>query len=160
MFNHILVPLDQRSGAVETMSSIRQWLGGTGATVCLLAVRRPVREIERRGDRIVHLDELMREEYAQCHDYLVRLGSHLAYNGIVVQREVRFGELLTETLAVARQHSVQAIVLTGQEQPRRSLFRANWVHQLLASAEVPVLVMPQSVPASPRTGLRYRSVPV
>jgi hypothetical protein len=160
MFNHILVPLDQRSGAVGAMSSIRHWLGGTGATVCLLAVRRPVREIERRGDQIVHLDELMREEYAHCRDYLVRLGSHLAYDGIIVQREVRFGELVTETLSVARQHGVQAIVLTGPEQPRRSLFRTSWVHQLLAAAELPVLVMPQSCAASPRTGLRYRSVPV
>jgi nucleotide-binding universal stress UspA family protein len=159
MFRHILVPVDAATNITAAVSSVSQWLGGTGATVRLLRVEHPVREIERRADRIVPLDELMREAYAHWQDYLRRLGSHLAYNGIVVHREVRFGNVLDETLVAARRYAVEAIVVAGQEAPRREFLRTNWIHQLLAQAVVPVLVVPANSPAKPRPGLQYRGVP-
>jgi hypothetical protein len=112
-----------------------------------------------RGDRIVPLDELLCEESTQAHDYLRRLGSHLAYDGIVVHREVRFGDPLTETLAAVERHGVQAVVLAGHE-PRRSLFRATWGHRLLAQAIVPVVVLPHSSAPPPRARLQYGGAPV
>jgi hypothetical protein len=91
----------------------------------------------------VPLDEVLRQELAAWHDYLAHLGSQLAYDGIIVKREVRFGDALGETLAVARRHATHLIALVAQ--PQRWLqrhWRPNLVQQLLAQPAIPVLAVP------------------
>jgi hypothetical protein len=59
-----------RFSATELVPAFRHWVGGTGAEVYLLAVRPQPTRIERRGDRIVHLDEQQAEEQATWGCYL------------------------------------------------------------------------------------------
>ena len=98
MLSHVLVPLDGSPMMAQIITPLRQWFGGTGAVVHLLVVRPPVREVLRLDDRVIYLDELIRQEQATWHDYLVRQGNQLAYDGVVVHRTVRFGDPMVESL--------------------------------------------------------------
>jgi hypothetical protein len=86
-------------------------------------------------------------------------GSPLAYDGVVVRREVRFGDPVAESLAAAERHTVQLIALVGQPQSwLRRLVRPTLAEQLLARSRVPVLVVPPvSYPAT-RLVLRYSGI--
>jgi nucleotide-binding universal stress UspA family protein len=161
MLSRILVPLDGSPTRAQILPRLRQWFGGTGTVVHLLVVRPPVRDVLRLEDRLVYLDELVQQERASWLDYLVRQGSQLAYDGVVVRREVRFGELLTEILAVAERRSMHLIALIGRRHswPRRWL-RLDLAEQLLATSPIPTLVVP---PACRRVGslvLRYDGISV
>jgi nucleotide-binding universal stress UspA family protein len=161
MLSRILVPLDGQPAATEILPSLRALVGGTGAAVHLLAVRPPLRELAQREERDLYLDELLREEQAIWQDYLKRQASQLAYDGVVVRREVRFGDPLAETLAAAERHAVHLIALAAQpQQPVQRALRPNLAQQLLAQSAVPVLAVPAW--SSPQQGavLSYRSVPV
>jgi hypothetical protein len=76
--------------------AFRHWVGGTGAEVYLLAVRPQPTRIERRGDRIVHLDEQQAEEQATWRCYLTGLRGQLAYAGVVVRQAVQFGRIYVQ----------------------------------------------------------------
>jgi nucleotide-binding universal stress UspA family protein len=161
MLSHILVPLDGSAAMAEIIPSLRQLVGGTGARVRLVLVRPPVRKPIQRGDRLVYLDELLREEEAEWHAYLIRQGSQLAYDGVVVRREVQFGDPLAETLAAARRHAVQLIALAAPPQSGvQRILRPSLAHQLLAQSAVPVLVVPTWRPPQGSPVLRYRDAPV
>jgi nucleotide-binding universal stress UspA family protein len=123
--------------------TVRHLVSGTGAVVHLLVVRPPLRELADRGGSLVHLDEILRQELAAWHDYLTRQGSQLAYDGIVVEREVRFGDALVETLAVAQRHATHLIALAAQPQRWLQRFRRpHLAQQLLTHAVIPVLAVP------------------
>jgi nucleotide-binding universal stress UspA family protein len=161
VLSRILVPLDGSPAMAEIIPSLRQLVGGTGATVHLLIVRPPVRELMRRGDRVVYLDELLLEEQAAWQHYLARQGSQLAYDGVVVRHEVRFGDPLAETLAAAQHHAVHLIAVVAQPQrPVERIIRPHLAQRLLEQSVVPVLAVPSWQP--PRQGmvLRYGRVPV
>jgi nucleotide-binding universal stress UspA family protein len=155
MLSRVLVPLDGSPTMVQIIPRLRQWCGGTGAVVHLLVVRPPIREVLRLEDRVVYLDELVRQEQAAWQEYLVRQGSQPAYDGVVVHREVCFGDPVAETLAAADRHSVHLIAIVGQQRSwLQRLTRPSLAQQLLAQSHVPVLVAP---PASyPTVGLVLR----
>jgi nucleotide-binding universal stress UspA family protein len=161
MLRRILAPLDGSPNGLAVIPALRRLVGGTGAVVHLLAVRPEIRRPEHNGDRLLYLDELRVQERAHWLDYLVRHGSHLAYDGMVVQREVRFGDPLAETLASAERHAMQLIVLAAR--PQRWLarmWRPNLAQQLLAHAVVPVLTVPAERPLWHGVVLRYDAVAV
>lgn len=158
MLRHVLVPLDGRPAMAEVIPALRGFIGGTGAQVHLLVVRPPPRTCEQRGDRVVYLDELVLEERARWQDYLRRCGSSLAYDGVVVRREVRFGEPVQETLAAAHERRVPLIALAEPPQSWLAhLVRPNLTRRLLAQTAVPVLVIPPRHPLQRAAVLRYRS---
>ena len=161
MLTRILAPLDGSPAMAEIAPSLRHLVGGTGAVVHLLAVRPPVRRPEQRGEQTLYLDDLQREERRIWQAYLAQVGSQLAYDGVVVRREVRFGEPLAETVTAAKLHGVQLIALAApaQHSLQRAL-RPSLAQQLLTQSEVPVLAVP--VGRDPRQGLvlRYQSLPV
>jgi nucleotide-binding universal stress UspA family protein len=161
MLSRVLVPLDGSPTTVQIIPTLRQMLGGTGALVHLLVVRPPVREPLRLPDRLIYLDELVQQEQAVWQDYLARQGSQLAYDGIVVHRTVRFGDPLTEILAVAERHSMHLIALLadGQAWPER-LLHPSLAQQLLARSRVPVLAVPSICHPTPGFVPRYSGVPV
>ena len=161
MLDRLLVPLDGTVAMEEVLPTVRYLVGGTGAHVCLVAVRPPVRHMVQGENRVVYLDERMREERANWDDYLLRKGSMLAYDGVVVKRDVRFGEALAETLAAADQYRARVIAVAAQPQPwlARTL-RPNLAQQLLAQSAVPVLAVPALEPQSGEAALRYGSVAV
>jgi nucleotide-binding universal stress UspA family protein len=143
MLSRILVPLDGDPTTTEILPSLRALVGGTGAEVHLLAVRPPLRELAELEEREVYLDELLREEQAIWQDYLARQASQLAYDGVVVRREVRFGDPLAETLAAAERHAVHLIALAARpQQAVQRALRPNLAQQLLAQSAVPVLAVP------------------
>ncbi len=161
MLSRILAPLDGSAAMAEIVPSLRHLVGGTGVLVHLLAVRPPPSGPVQRGDRVLYLDDLQREEQRIWQDYLTRVGSQLAYDGVVVRHEVRFGEPLAATLAAAKRHAVHLIAVAAPAQhPLRRVLRPGLAQQLLAQAEVPVLAVP--VGRVPRQGLvlRYQNLPV
>jgi nucleotide-binding universal stress UspA family protein len=161
MLSRILVPLDGDPTTTEVLPSLRALVGGTGAEVHLLAVRPPLRELAQLEERDLYLDELLREEDAIWLDYLARQGSQLAYDGVVVRREVRFGDPLAETLAAAERHAVHLIALAAR--PQQAVQRAlhpNLVQQLLAQSVVPVLAVPALPPPESGAVLESHGVPV
>ncbi|HEY7066735.1 MAG TPA: universal stress protein [Chloroflexota bacterium] len=156
MLRRILVPLDGRRDGLAAVPALRWLVGGTGAVVHLLAVRPQVRRPEHSGDRLIYLDELRLQERAHWLDYLTREASHLAYDGIVVQREVRFGDPLAETLAAAERHAMQLIVLAARPQTwLERLWRPHLAQQLLAHAAIPVLTVPAERPYWQGVAVRY-----
>ncbi len=161
MLSRILVPLDGALAAAEVLGALRHLVGGTGAVAHLLLVRPPVRGPERRGDRTIYLDELLREEEAAGRDYLAREGSQLAFDGVIVRPAVRFGDPPAETLAAAARHAVQLIAVAAPHQTAAArLLRPSLADQLRARVAVPILTV---VPVQARaTSLlcRYGSVPV
>jgi nucleotide-binding universal stress UspA family protein len=156
MLTRVLAPLDGSSTMAQIIPALRQWLGGTGAVVHLLLVRPPLGQALRLEDRVIYLDELLAHERATWQDYLLRQGSQLAYDGVVVQRTVCFGDPLVEVLAVARRQPVQLIALMDQEQawPQRWL-RPSLAQQLLAQSPVPVLVVPATARPTARLLPRF-----
>src|SRR5688572_32465474 len=56
----------------------------------------------RRGAEVVYLDELVREEEAAGRDYLLREGSQLAFDGVVVRSEEHTSELQSQSNLVCR----------------------------------------------------------
>ncbi|HLI28391.1 MAG TPA: universal stress protein [Chloroflexota bacterium] len=160
MLDRILIPLDGSAAAEEAIAALRPFVAGTGAVVHLLVVRPPIREVVRSERGVVYLDELLRDEAAAWRDYLVRKGSELAYNGVVVRHEVRFGEPVAETLAAAVRHGVQLIAVAAPAQPWwQRLARPSLAQRLLAQAAIPVLTVPVGRPLSGQAVLRYRSLP-
>ena len=152
MLNRVLVPLDGSPTMAQIIPRLRQWFGGTGAVVHLLVVRPSIRGVLRLEDRVIYLDDLVRQEQATWHAYLLRQGSQLAYDGVVVQREVRFGDPVTESLTAAERHAVQVIALVDPPQPGlRRLLQPSLAQQLLARSRVPVLVVPPV--SSPAAGI-------
>jgi nucleotide-binding universal stress UspA family protein len=153
--------LDGSPVVTQILPTLRQMLGGTGATVHLLVVRPPLRQPLYLDDRVIYLDELLKQEQATWQDYLTRQASQLAYDGIVVQRSACFGDSLTEILAVAHRQSMQLIALTAQPQPwPQCVFRPSLAHRLLAQSLVPVLVVPAAHPPSLDLVPRCSGVPV
>ena len=143
MLSRILVPLDGTAATAAIIPAVRQLVSGTGAVVHLLVVRPPLRELVSGEKPRVHLDEVLRRELAAWHDYLTHHGSQLAYDGIVVEREVRFGDALQETFAVAQRHATHLIALVAQPQLwLQRLWRPNLAHQLIAQPAIPVLTIP------------------
>jgi nucleotide-binding universal stress UspA family protein len=161
MLNRILVPLDGSPAMASALPAIRPLVSGTGAIVHLLLVRAMPRVPRQRTEPPIYLDELLRVEHATWHDYLVHHGSTLAYDGIVVRREVRFGALFDEILAAARRHAAHLIALS-EPRPSRALglLRSDLAPRLMSRAQIPVLLVPTSRPPSQRLALHYRGVPV
>ena len=112
MLNRILVPLDGSPTMIGALPAIGHLVGGTGAAVHLLLVRPLPRLSRQRDEWPLYLDDLLRIEQATWRDYLLHHGSALAYDGIVVRREVRFGALLDETVAAADRHAAHLIALS------------------------------------------------
>ncbi len=161
MLSRVLVPLDGSPTMAQIIPRLRQWFGGTGALVHLLVVRPPVRELIRLEDRVIYLDELVRQEQAAWQDYLVRQGSQLACDGVVVQREVRFGAAVTECLVAAERHAVHLIALVGPQQPwPKRLIQSSLAEQLLAKSRTPVLVVPPVSDPAAGLVLRYSGIRV
>ena len=161
MLSRVLVPLDGSPVMTQILPTLRQMLGGTGAIVHLLVVRPPIRQPHYLADRVIYLDELLRQEQAAWQDYLTRQAGQLAYDGIVVKRTVRFGDPLTEILALAHRQSMHLIAITARQQPwPQRLFRPCLAHQLLVQSPVPVLVVPATRLPSLDLVARYSGVPV
>jgi nucleotide-binding universal stress UspA family protein len=161
MLNRILGPLECRASLATLLPPLRLVVGGTGALVHLLMVRPLVRCAEYCGGRLLYLDELMLQERTFCLDYLARSGSQLAYDGVVVDREVRFGDPLAETLAAVERHAMHLIALTARRQPwPERLLRPNPARRLLSHASSPVLTVPAERPRWQGVVLRYDRVPV
>src|SRR5207248_433657 len=114
MWSRVLVLLDGSPTMAQIVPTLQELLGGTGALVHLLTVRPPVREPLHLPDRVVYIDELIQQERALWLDYLARQASHLAYNGIVVHRTVRFGDPLAEVLTAVERHGMHMIALVAQ----------------------------------------------
>jgi nucleotide-binding universal stress UspA family protein len=114
-----------------------------------------VREVLQLEDRVIYLDELVQQERASWHRYLVRQGSQLAFDGVVVRWEICFGDPAAEILAAAERHAVHLIALVGQQQSwLQRLTRPSLAQQLLTQSRVPVLVVPPG--SSPAGGLVLR----
>jgi nucleotide-binding universal stress UspA family protein len=152
----------------EIVPTLRRLVVGTRTVVHLLAVRPSPRVPEPEDDRPgypddlllqglapappgsirparpqrrVFLDDVLAHEHAVWDNYLQRLGSQLAYAGVVVQREVRFGDSLTETLAAADRHRLPLVALAAQPQRWwQRLLRPSLAHRLLGQPSVSVLI--------------------
>ncbi|HEY7062838.1 MAG TPA: universal stress protein [Chloroflexota bacterium] len=184
MLRRVLVPLDGSLTMAAVFPALRRLLGGTGGLVHLLAVRPPISLPARQPTAFTHahdlrvaaspgaapadspparrvcLDELLVQERAHWLDYLRRHGSHLAYDGIVVQREVRFGEPVAETLAAAERAAIELIAVAAPPQPRLArLLRPSFAQRLLAQAAIPVLTVPAERPLWQGVALRYDRAP-
>jgi hypothetical protein len=141
------------------LPQVRPLVSGTGARVHLVLVRPLPRTPERRGEQGAYIDELVEEEYATWQDYLHHHGSVLAYDGIVASREVRFGGLLPEILAVTRRHGSHMIALAAPPRScRQYLGRPTLAQQLMEQAGVPVLAVPPGRSPARGAHLRYSRV--
>ncbi len=180
MLRRVLVPLDGSQPVGVLIPVLRQLMSGTGGLVHLLAVRPPLRLPARERPAFVHahdlmtaaaptpalveappprrvcLDELLVQERAYWLDHLRRQGSQLAYDGVVVQREVRFGDAVAETLAAAERQAVHLIAVAAQPQTWiERLLRPNLAQRLLREAVMPVLTVPAARPLWQGVVLRY-----
>jgi nucleotide-binding universal stress UspA family protein len=180
MLTRLLASLDGSPATDAIIPALRQLVGGTGALVHLLVVRPPVRLPDWRGDRLPsveevlipgvlgmplrsvrpeprpYLDTLLARESATWLTYLRRIGSALAYDGVVVQHEIRFGDPFRETLAVAERHALNLIVLEAQPQSWvERLWRPSLAQKLLAQPDVPVLTVPPVRPTQRGGALRF-----
>jgi nucleotide-binding universal stress UspA family protein len=184
----MLVPLDGSPSMAAVIPALRELVGGTGALVQLLLVRPPVRVPLHEDEPILYpddlvtqamvgglhpaarparrpgqvfLDDLVAHERAEWETYLGRQGSHLAYDGVVVERELRFGDLLEETLAAVGQRGAHLIVLATRAQSAwQRILRPNLAQRLLARSPVPVLTVPPARARRRGTVLRYGRMPV
>ncbi len=184
MLSRILVPLDGSPAMASILPTVRHLVGGTGAVVHLLALRPSARELAREEDclRDVYVDDVLleglvgwirpaagprrsletrlREERATWQAYLLRQASQLAYDGMVVQREVSFGDPLVGTLAAAQRQATHLIALSAPPQSWLGRHvRPSLAQQLLQHSTVPVLAVPPAPPARWGSALRYRSLP-
>jgi nucleotide-binding universal stress UspA family protein len=161
MLSRILIPLDGSAEMTAALPEVRQFVSGSGANIRLLLVRPMPQAPERRSDRWAYLDDLVREEYATWQGYLRHHGSALAYDGIVVEREVRFGELLPEILTATARHASHLIALAAPTQSwGERLVRPGLTQQLMRRAAIPVLVVPSRCELIRGLGLRYSGVVV
>ena len=161
MLNRILVPLDGSPTMIGALPAIGHLVGGTGAAVHLLLVRPLPRLSRQRDEWPLYLDDLLRIEQATWRDYLLHHGSALAYDGIVVRREVRFGALLDETVAAADRHAAHLIALseppvTGIPQ----LLHRSLADQLATRVRIPVMRLPTDDAPARGVALRHRRVAV
>jgi nucleotide-binding universal stress UspA family protein len=144
MLSRILVPLDGSPEMARVIPALRQLVGGSGAVAYLLLVRPRVHRVKQdAGGPSIPLHEVLEQEAAAWRDYLAQVGAPLAYDGVVIRREVRFGNLVQEILDAACRHAVQLIVVMAQSQGGLGrLLQPSRAHQLLAHANVPVLAVP------------------
>lgn len=155
MLERVLVPLDGTPAMATILPVVRELVGGTGAVAHLVVVRPAPTRPEQRGDRMVYLDELLAEARGEWTQYLMHHGSQLAYDGVIVRGEVRFGEPLAETLAAAARHAVHLIAVAAAPQAwLERVLRPNLAHQLVAQSAVAVLSVPPCRP--PRYGMVLR----
>src|SRR4051794_29172497 len=183
MIRRILVPLDGCDSAGVVLPAVRQLVGGTGAVVHLLAVRplprlRPPRSLwwanpesmiaasllnapAGTPTRAESYDAVLRREHAALDRTLLRHGSELAYDGIVVRRQVRFGDPLEETLAVARREAIHLILVAPRAQHWWDrLRRPSLTQQLLDRSPVPVMVAAGEEARRRRGAMRYEGAAV
>jgi nucleotide-binding universal stress UspA family protein len=161
MLSRILIPLDGSAAAAEVLGAVRYLVGGTGAVVHLLLLCPPVRGPLRRGAEVVYLDELVREEEAAGRDYLMREGSQLAFDGVVVRPLVRFGDPLVETLAAASRQAVQLIAVAAPAQALVArLLRPSLADRLRRATRVPLLTVRPARTDADAVAWRYGSVPI
>src|SRR4051794_37583559 len=160
MLSRILVPLDGSAAAAEALGAVRYLVGGTGAVVHLLLLCPPPRGTQRRGAEVIYLDELVREE-AAGRDYLLREGSQLAFDGVVVRPLVRFGDPLAETLAAVSRHVVQLIAVAAPAQSLADrLLRPSLADRLRRTTSVPLLTVRPAPAGADALFWRYGSVPI
>lgn len=183
MIRRILVALDGADGEDAVIPAARHLVGGTGAVVHLLATRPlPTPAANRSvwafnpesivtstlfgspgsGDEPpVSFDKVLTREHAIVDRYLARFGSQLAYDGMVVRREIRFGDACAEIIAAARRHAAQLIMLAPHSQGWWDrLRRRGLVQQLIHAAPVPVLVASTAQAGTNWAALRYGRVAV
>jgi nucleotide-binding universal stress UspA family protein len=143
MLSRILVPLDGSPEMARVIPALRQLVGGSGAVAYLLLVRPRVHRAWQDAGPSIPFHEVLEQEGAVWRDYLAQVGAPLAYDGVVIRREVRFGNLVQEILDAACRHAVHLIVVIAQSQGGLGrVLQPSPAHQLLVHANVPVLAVP------------------
>ena len=138
----IVVPLDGSPGSEEILPTVAHIARSWGATVRLLRVVPPVKEVRDEDDRMIaYVDqESTRVEY-EARGYLKRVAA--ALDGLTVEDAVRMGDAATEIVEESEAAGADLIALASHRRRGLNRVRASGVARRLRRATtIPLLVVP------------------
>jgi nucleotide-binding universal stress UspA family protein len=138
----IVVPLDGATGAEQALPAIAAMAQGLGATLRLLRVVPPVKEVRNEDDQVVAwVDQEAERVEREARKYLERLAARLP--GVAVEHAVRFGDVATEV--VEESEACGADLIAVPVLRRRWLGRrldGGMPGRLQQATTIPLLVVP------------------
>jgi nucleotide-binding universal stress UspA family protein len=142
MFANVLVSIEPAAGSERVVPWIRMLARRSGATVHLLTVCPPVRDVvATRGRIVAYVDQLEDLERGESLARLAGVARRLDADGVPTCLAVRFGDPVESILAAARECAADLIGLVARRgRGPSALWRSTATRGLLARARVPVLV--------------------
>lgn len=141
MAKRILVPLDETTEHEAILPLVADIARSSGATLRLLHVARPPESVVTEDEQVVaYIDQEATRLYVRWLDYLRTVDGLLL--DIAVEREVRFGDPLTEILAEAEEFGADLIaVTTSARKSLKERLLGSVAADLMKRATVPVLLL-------------------
>jgi nucleotide-binding universal stress UspA family protein len=141
MAKRILVPLDETTEHEAILPLVADIARSAGATLRLLHVApEPQPVMTDDGQVVAYLDQEATRLYVRWLDYLRTVDGLLL--DIAVEREVRFGDPLTEILAEAEEFGADLIaVTTSARKSLKDRLLGSVAADLMKRASVPVLLL-------------------
>jgi nucleotide-binding universal stress UspA family protein len=144
----IVVPLDGTRGSEEVLPAVAGLAERWSATVRLLRVMPPVKELRDGEDHVIaFVDQETARVETEARDYLRRVAAVLP--GVAVEDAVRIGDVVTEVVEESEAAGADLIVLAVQR--RRGLARMlgnGMTRRLRRATTIPLLVVPYPEPVA------------
>jgi universal stress protein A len=138
----IVVPLDGGVAGEAALPALAELARAVGATVRLLRVVSPVKEVRNEDDQVVAWSDQETERVErEAREYLQGLSDRLP--GVAVEPVVRFGEAAAEIVAEAEAASADLIAVPVRRRSWLGRAAGGGVHRRLQHATtLPLLVVP------------------
>jgi nucleotide-binding universal stress UspA family protein len=140
----IVVPLDGSVAGEAVLPAVLPIARGMGATLRLLTVVPPVKEVRDEDDRVVAwIDQETARVEREAHGYLQRVAATLG--GVPVEEAVRIGDAAAEIVAESESAGARLIALAGRQRRRFGRMRRSGLsRRLFRATTIPVLVVSRS----------------
>ncbi|MDO8691116.1 MAG: universal stress protein [Dehalococcoidia bacterium] len=113
MFQKILVPLDGTPYSEAVLQPVTRMAAGTKATVVLLRVGEPPKEVIVEQGRVIPLDEQIGWSEAEFERYLGEKAKQLRSQGVTVDTATAYGLPEEEIVRYAEEQNVDVIVVAS-----------------------------------------------
>jgi nucleotide-binding universal stress UspA family protein len=137
----IVVPLDGSSGSEGVLPAVAHIARSWGATVRLLRVVPPVKEVRDEDDRVIaYVDQESTRVEHEARGYLKRVAAGL--DGLPVEDAVRIGDAATEIVEESEAAGADLIALASHRRRGLNRVRARSVARRLQRATtIPLLIV-------------------
>ncbi len=113
MFQKILVPLDGSPYSEAVLEPVTKMAAGTKATVVLLRVGEPPKDVIIEQGRVIPLDEQVGWMEVEFESYLTEKSRQLKSQGVVVETATAYGLPEEEIVQYAEDQNVDVIVIAS-----------------------------------------------